>query len=461
MQDIIYTVANYLMIFLMLVYSLRCFAVFKYKNKTRQNRIFVSQNIIMFIVHFIGCALLFIKDPNENLLIYYGLQFILLLFIILMYNAVYPESSRLIINNMCMLIVIGCIMIARINYNFAFRQFIFIASGIIISIFIPKIIEKFRFLRDGWIVYAFLGTVILLSMRFFQKTYGAHISISLFGISFQPQEFVKIIFIFMVASMLKKSIKFKQILLSAILSGTFVLILVWANDLGIALIFALVYIIMVYVATNKKIYFLSGVAFASCAFVLGYNLFSHVRARVSIWLDPWSRYLNEGYQLVMGMFAMANGSWFGVGLGNGNGINIPIVYSDLIIIPIIEELGLVFALCILLICLSNFIMFLNISSIINDSFYRLVAIGFGAAYIVQVILTVGGSTKFIPMTGVTLPLVSYGGSSILATIIIFSIIQGIYVIYGEKKTVNTINSKNKDRKDKTNLGKKNEKKSKE
>lgn len=91
-------------------------------------------------------------------------------------------------------------------------------------------------------------------------------------------------------------------------------------------------------------------------------------------------------------------------------------------------------------------MFLNISSIINDEFYKIVALGLGSAYIVQVLLTVGGSTKFIPMTGVTLPLVSYGGSSILATIIVFSIIQGIYVIYGEKRVTKNKYEKNNKKK---------------
>lgn len=433
MEDIIFLSINYFIIFLMCIYTLRCFAVFKYSDKKKQNRIFVGQNILMFLIHFLAYLILFMRNPSEKLLIYYGLQFILLLFILLMYNAVYPDSSRLIINNMCMLIVIGCIFIARIDYNLAFKQFLFIAIGIIVSIFIPLCIEKFRFLKSGWIFYAIVGIGLLLFMRLFQKTSGAHISINLLGISLQPQEFIKIMYVFMIASIFKVANSFKYVIISAILAGIHVLILVWGTDLGVALIFSFIYIIMVFVATKKAIYFVGGIGGASIAFVLGYYMFSHVRARVMIWLDPWSKYLNEGYQIVMALFAIANGGWFGVGLGNGTSNSIPIVQSDLIIIPIIEEMGIVFAILVLLVCISNFIMFLNISSVINDTFYRLVAIGLGTGYIVQVLLTVGGSTKYIPMTGVTLPLVSYGGSSILATIIIFSIIQGIYVIYGERK----------------------------
>ncbi|MDO5695198.1 MAG: FtsW/RodA/SpoVE family cell cycle protein, partial [Eubacteriales bacterium] len=198
------------------------------------------------------------------------------------------------------------------------------------------------------------------------------------------------------------------------------------------LIFAFVYILMIFIATGKKFYFLSGVGGTALAFIGGYHLFNHVRVRVSIWKDPFQDFLGGGYQIALGMFAMANASWFGVGLGNGYGAEIPLVAMDMMIIPIMEEFGMIFSFLLILVCISCFVMFLNISSALHDGFYKLIAIGLGSAYILQVFLTVGGSTKFIPMTGVTLPLISYGGSSILSTIICFSIIQGLYVLRKEK-----------------------------
>lgn len=428
MKGLVLTGARYTTIILLALYTLKCFTVFRHRDRSKQNYIFVEQNILMFLIHFISYVVLFIKNPNSSYLLFYGLQFILILFILLMYNAAYPESSRLIINNMCMLMVIGFIFITRLDYKSSFRQFLFVVAGIVISIFIPFLIKRMKVLRKLWYVYAAIGIGTLLYMHLFPQTYGAHIQVSLFGFSFQPQEFVKILFVFMVASVLDKATDFKRILLSAVLAAAHVLILVWGSDLGVALIFSFVYIIMIFIATGKFVYFFSGIGATALAFFAGYKLFAHVRVRVAIWLDPFKDFLGGGYQVALGLFAMANAGWFGVGLGQGLSEQIPLVKMDMMIIPIIEEWGLISCLLIMLITLSCFIMFLNISSVLDDGFYKLLAIGLGTSYILQVFLTIGGSTKFIPMTGVTLPFISYGASSILSTIISFSIIQGLYVL---------------------------------
>jgi len=117
-----------------------------------------------------------------------------------------------------------------------------------------------------------------------------------------------------------------------------------------------------------------------------------------------------------------------MGLYRGMPGRIPVVEKDFIFSAISEEMGGVFALCVLLICLGCFLQFMMIASRMQAAFYKLIAFGLGTIYITQVFLTVGGVTKFIPSTGVTLPLVSYGGSSILSTFIIFSIIQGLYIL---------------------------------
>ena len=118
----------------------------------------------------------------------------------------------------------------------------------------------------------------------------------------------------------------------------------------------------------------------------------------------------------------------GLGLYQGMPDKIPVVEQDFIFAAISEELGGMFALCLILVCVSCFLMFLNIAMQLKDSFYKLVALGLGTIYGFQVFLTIGGVTKFIPSTGVTLPLVSYGGSSMLSTLIIFGIIQGLYIL---------------------------------
>ena len=197
---------------------------------------------------------------------------------------------------------------------------------------------------------------------------------------------------------------------------------------------------MLYVSTHQPLYILAGLGAGSIAAVLAYYLFNHVRVRVLVWQDPLASYQNGGYQVAQSLFAIGTGSWFGTGLYQGKADAIPVADEDFIFSAISEEMGLIFALCMILICLSCYIMFLNIAMQLRNQFYKLIALGLGTCYIFQTFITIGGVTKFIPSTGVTLPLVSYGGSSVLSTLIMFAIIQGLYILredeeddFGRKK----------------------------
>ena len=150
--------------------------------------------------------------------------------------------------------------------------------------------------------------------------------------------------------------------------------------------------------------------------------------RVVAWKNPLGVIDKEGYQICQSLFAIGTGGWFGMGLYQGMPDKIPVVKTDFVFSAIAEEFGVVFAICIIFICISCFLMFFNISMQVKDIFYKLIALGIGTLYGTQVFLALGGVTKFIPSTGVTLPLVSYGGSSLLSTIILFAIIQGLYVM---------------------------------
>lgn len=130
--------------------------------------------------------------------------------------------------------------------------------------------------------------------------------------------------------------------------------------------------------------------------------------------------------MAQSLFAIGTGSWFGMGLYQGMADNIPVASTDFIFSAIAEEMGLIYALCLILVYLSCYVMFLNIALQLENVFYKLVALGLGTCFIFQAFLTIGGVTKFIPSTGVTLPLISYGGSSVLSTLMMFAIIQGLY-----------------------------------
>ena len=227
--------------------------------------------------------------------------------------------------------------------------------------------------------------------------------------------------------MLYKSTTFKRILFTSALSAVYVLLLVASKDLGGALLYFMAYIVMLYVASKKIRYLLIGFVGMAGACVTGYVLFSHVRTRVFVWLNPLADIDNKGYQICQSLFGIGTGGWFGLGIGEGIPTKIPVVEKDFIFSAISEEFGAIFAIGLILLCLSCFILIINASGKMKDKFYKLVAVGLATLYAMQVTLTIGGAIKFIPSTGVTLPLVSYGGSSMISTLIMFGVIQGLYL----------------------------------
>jgi cell division protein FtsW (lipid II flippase) len=356
-------------------------------------------------------------------------QLLFLVAILILYQICYPSASRLIVHNMCMLIVIGWIMITRLSYTKALRQFFFVVFGAIVGLILPILIRKIKGLSRWGYIYAAIGLTALIAVVLLgQISGGAKLGFTIAGFGVQPSEFVKILYVFFVASAFSQSTRFKDLVRTTIFAAAHVLILVLSTDLGAALILFVVYLVMLYVATRNLLYAGAGIAAGSVAAVLGYHMFAHIKTRVQAWQDPFATYQDGGYQVAQSLFAIGTGSWFGMGLYQGLPDSIPVAEEDFIFSAISEELGLIFALCLILVCLSCYVMFLNIAMSIRNHFYKLLALGLGTCYIFQVFLTIGGVTKFIPSTGVTLPLVSYGGSSVLSTMMMFGIIQGLYIL---------------------------------
>ena len=347
----------------------------------------------------------------------------------MLFRMIYPKGNRLLINNMCMLLSIGFVILTRISYEKAIKQFFIITVSIAIGMLLPYLMSQIRFLRNLTWIYAAVGIFALgIVLTLGSVTHGSKISYSVGGITFQPSEFVKVIFVFFLAGALYENSDILRVALTAVLAGIHVLVLVASKDLGSALIFFIVYVFMVYIATRKWIYLLIGCVGGCGAAVLAYQFFSHVQVRVQAWRDPWSCIDDAGYQITQSLFAISSGGWFGLGLFRGNPTAIPFVEADFVFSAVAEELGIAFAMCLILISISSFIMVMMISAQLKDRFYQLVAFGLGITYIFQVFLTIGGGTKFIPMTGITLPFISYGGSSILTTLMMFFIIEGLYII---------------------------------
>ncbi|MFA9377391.1 MAG: FtsW/RodA/SpoVE family cell cycle protein [Lachnotalea sp.] len=429
MINILIELSKYLIIVGIAIYTYKGFAIFRFTEEADKNNVLRVQNKLMFTIHFIAYLMIFLITSNLAIVIFYFAQVVFLSAVIALYRVIYPNSSKLIINNMCMLLSISFIILTRLSYTKSVKQFKIVIVAMIITIFIPFLMKKVKFLDKLGYLYAGIGIGLLgLVVIAGSISYGAKLSFSIAGVTLQPSEFIKITFVFFVAALLSKSQELKQIIIVTVLAALHVLILVTSKDLGGALIFFITYVFMLYVATKEYLYLTGGILAGVFSSLIGYKLFSHVRVRVIAWKDPFSVIENEGYQISQSLFAIGTGGWFGMGLYQGIPDTIPVVDQDFIFSAIVEELGGIFGLCLILICVSCFVMFINIAMQARNRFYRLVALGISLMYGFQVFLTIGGVTKFIPLTGVTLPLVSYGGSSILGTLIMFAIMQGLYII---------------------------------
>ena len=440
MTNLIVELSKYALILLMALYTCMTFVSFRMKTRKSSDLMLAEMTFIMLLLQFVAFLVLYLKlGEREELIYYYGFQALFMVLITILWRLFYKEIHSTLLSNMCMLLCVGFIMLTRIDEEQSLRQFKIVIIAMIISLLVPVIIRKWKSCYKFDLVYgiagiALLGAVLVLS----GATYGANISFTVAGVTLQPSEFVKILFVFYVAGRFYRSVEFRNIMITTVFAAAHVLILVASRDLGAALLFFVTYLVMIYVATGKAIYCAAGIGGGCLAGFLAYQLFSHVQVRVLAWSDPWSCIDNEGYQVAQSLFAIGTGGWTGMGLGQGMPGSIPFVEKDSVFSAVSEEMGGIFAICLILICMCIFLCMFNLAMKVKHKFYCYVAMGLGTMYAAQVLLTVGGVTKFIPLTGVTLPLVSYGGSSVLSTLIIFGIIQGIsLMIHDEELEVET------------------------
>ena len=450
MVVIISELSKYLMIILFACYTYESFSVLARKKTLEvQKRIMNRQLFFVFLIHLNANAVIFANTQDLKLMFFYLLQVILIIAIQLIYRIFYKKASILVTNHLCMLLVISFVILTRLNEAKAVRQFSIAVAASLITLLVPFLIRHIHFLHRLPYLYAAVGIVLLAMVAVMgQTSYGAKLTFTFFGVTLQPSEFIKILFVFFVAAMFYHSTEFKQIVITTVIAAMHVLILVLSKDLGSALIFFITYLVMLYVATRNVGYLLAGMTSGVLASLVAYKLFSHVRVRVLAWKDPMSVIDNQGYQICQSLFAIGTGGWFGMGLYQGLPNKIPVADEDFVFSAIAEEMGGLFAICLILVCTSCYLMFLNIAMQIREYFYKLIALGLGTVYGFQVFLTIGGVIKFIPSTGVTLPIISYGGSSLLSTFILFAVIQGLYILREDEireETGETIRKKRKEK----------------
>lgn len=434
MEIYVTEISKYVITGILLLYTALSFYVFRFRTEKRRKPIYIGQIICMFAMQG-ACFVQILARTGKVVYIFFFLfQIIVFASVLLLFYILYPEGNRLIINNTCILLMIGMIILTRLSYDKAVKQFFIVAGSFVIGFLIPEMIFRFDFLKKFTWIYAGVGiaamSVVLLLGA---VTNGSKISYTIAGITFQPSEVVKVLFIFFLAGALYNCEDVIQLFLISVVAAIHVIILVMSKDLGSALIFFVIYLAMIYISTENPALIILGITFGGFASMISYRIFPHIRIRVAAWRNPFGDIENSGYQLSQSLFGISSGGWFGVGLYGGSPASIPYVERDFIFSAVAEELGVIFAVLMTLVCLSTFGMMMFEGYYIKDRFYRLLVCGTGIAYIFQTFLTIGGGSKFIPLTGVTLPLVSYGGSSVLVTIIMIMITEGICMIRTDER----------------------------
>ena len=401
------------------------------KAKKREKRLL---NLVYLLCLLLFTALGFLQQPFDKFALIMGVVLCVLIgyshFIV---RRFYPDGDKFILIFASVLAVVGVAMLYRINPNTAIKQLIWIALGIIGYILIVVILPDLKSFAKYKNVYMIITLVLMpLALIFGTEQVGAKNWILIGPISFQPSEFAKIALVLYLAAALatyesKKSFKeeVKQLFQPALVAGFSMGCMVLQRDLGSALIFFGISITLLYVATSKKKYVFTALGLAAIGSVAGYTMFGHVRERVMIWRDPWKYALGSSYQIVEGMYSIAAGGLFGVGLGQGHFQNLPVKESDMIYAIICEEFGIIFAIGLMIIYFLLFYRGIRAAFVTKDSYSQLIAVGFSTMIACQTLVIIGGIFSVIPLTGITLPIISYGGSSVLTIFFALGILQKI------------------------------------
>ncbi len=389
---------------------------------------------LLILLNVLGFGLLFInKENNYNLNILYTGAAVLALFLV-MYTALVlgRMGDKFIMLMVFMLISIGVLLLCRINLSYAFRQIIWILVGGAVFFIAYFVYYNVKVWSRLWYLYFIGGTLLfLITLVFGTTVYGSRNWISIGPISFQPSEITKILFIMCLACYTSGSWskpllgKIKPKWTALLITYVFVGFLVLQRDWGTILVMFSIYLFMIYVyEPDKRL-----LALNICALViiglLGWRFMYHIQVRIANWIDPWSDISNRGYQIAQSLFAISSGGYFGRGLGNGSPYYIPLVHSDFIFAAICEEMGVFGGVAVILLFFLIAFRCFKISIMASDPFDKAVSFGVTVMFALQTFIIIGGVIKMIPLTGITLPFVSYGGTSIVISFASMGIIQAI------------------------------------
>ncbi|RLE25688.1 MAG: FtsW/RodA/SpoVE family cell cycle protein [Actinobacteria bacterium] len=371
-----------------------------------------------------------------GIVVFVGILLALLLFAHVMVRLVARGADGTLLPLVALLHGIGFVMITRLDTELAGLQatwsVIAILAFVATLLFVQRATDLARY---GWLFFAGGAVLLLLPMLpgIGANINGARIWVSIGPLNFQPGEFAKIALAIFFASYLAErreliaastwkvgplNLPEPRYIAPIILAWGFaVIVMVGEKDLGSSLLFFTLFVVMMWVATERVGYLLLGLVLFGAAAYFSWTQFGHVQTRVDIWIDPWSRSLDRGYQIVQSLYGLSDGGLTGTGLGRGNPNQVPEAQNDFIFASIGEEMGLIGASAVLMSYILIVGAGLRIALRTDRTFEKLLAVGLTTIVGVQGFIIIGGVIKVVPLTGITLPFVSYGGSSFLSSMV--------------------------------------------
>lgn len=416
-----YIFAGFGILFIIVAFSfMKPFVNYSLGTRREKNK-FLS--LCLYCFHLAGVSILMGKQNDTTIKIAIGINGIILLILFIACLWILRMMKRhhelVLWQLMFFLTDIGFLMLERLDHELATKQIGAYIVGVVIAIIFPSLFSIIIKPNNKYIYLIVLGITMFLPFVAGTKILGATNWVSIGGFSFQPSEIGKVALVLFLAATLSDGERQKQGYRGLIFPGVVVLgalgCLVLQKDLGAVLLYYLTSLLMVFVATQSLLLPGIGLLTGALGSVVAYFLFSHVRVRVAAWLNPWADISGGGYQVVQGLFAMGTWGWLGSGLTRGNPNKIPYAVSDYIFAAACEEFGNGIGIIILLAYLGIILFCLQVAFRYSHAFYRLVIIGIATIFAMQTFIIIGGVLKLIPLTGITTPFMSAGGSSIVVS----------------------------------------------
>ena len=410
-----------------------------------------SPLLLLLLVNALGLLLILIKDTHiiSDMATLCGIMCLvnLVIYAVITFCKLGDSYLFLIIS---MLSTVGIIMQMRINSANGMRQMVLYLLGVVcffaVLIFyrlLHKYFNRLTLFYWGVSLVLFLATAIFGTVK-----NGSRNWIVISGISIQPSEFIRILFVLSLAAIFTnarkaakknadasdndyKKLRRLRLGIGATIAFSNAMCLFLQREWGIALLFFAIYLSYLYIYGDSKLFFLANIFMVVFAAFIGVRFMSHIQVRVETWLDPFADITGKGYQITQSLFAIGAGGFAGSGIGGGSPYFIPVVSSDFIFSAICEEMGVLGGVAILMLYFLLVYRGFKIALSSTNEFNKAVSVGLSVMLGVQTFIIVGGVTKLIPLTGITLPFISFGGSSMISTFMVMGILQAISAMKGE------------------------------